>query len=457
MNRPRPPLSQVIIYAIGQLGWSLASFGAANLLVYFYMPPQSEATAVFPSYIYQGAVLGIGTIIGFVNFGGRLFDAVTDPLIAGWSDRMEAPNGKRRRLMGIAALPFALLSFLIFYPPAAEPGWINNLWLVGTIVLFYFFLTLYVIPYTALISELGHYPGDRMLISTVISVAWALGFLMGSNAYLLQSVFEKSFSSTQAFQLAIGLFALLSLVFMLVPVFFLQEKRYAYQQRLDAPPLDSLRSVFANRNFRFFLASDLMYWLALTFIQLGVSYFVTILFELDKAEATTFLAIGFVCSFLFYLPVNILVRKYGKKRLILAAFLVFSLIFALTAAVGWLDLPRRPLFYLLAVLSGFPLASFGIIPNAIIADVAHQHQASSGHYQPGMFYAVRNFMMKGGISLANLIFPSLLLLGKSAAQPAGVVAAAVLAVVFCLTGLVLFGFYREDGKAFHVGEIRVEG
>ena len=63
--------------------------------------------------------------------------------------------------------------------------------------------------------------------------------------------------------------------------------------------------------------------------------------------------------------------------------------------------------------------------------------------QAGMFYGVRNFMMKLGASLANLIFPSLLLLGKSTENPMGVKVSAILAVVFCLVGFFIFTRYKE--------------
>jgi len=65
----RPPLSVKIIFAIGQLGWSLASFGVLNLLIYFYMPPESDKTD-FPDYIFQGNILLGVTIIGLIAFGG---------------------------------------------------------------------------------------------------------------------------------------------------------------------------------------------------------------------------------------------------------------------------------------------------------------------------------------------------------------------------------------------------
>ncbi len=440
----RPPLSAKIIYALGQLGWSLTSFGAANLLIYFYFPPETgEGAGIFPNYIYQGALFGIIAVVGIINSGGRLFDAITDPLIASWSDRSEARWGKRRTFMAAAALPFALFSFLIFYPISANEM-TNTFWLIFTIFAFFLFMTLYTVPYTALISELGHHPEDRMSISTIISVTWALGFLIGNSAYALQGVFESSRSSTEAFQLAIGCFALLGLLFMLIPVFFLNEKKYAQQKASEVSAFSSLSKVFSNINFRYFTFSDLLYWVALTFIQLGVSFYITILLGMDKSFATLFMTIGFFTSFLLYGPINWLVKRKGKRQVLLLAFLVFSAVFGLTYAVAFLPLPKLFFFYALALLSAFPLAAFGIVPNAIIADIVYQHENRTGEQMAGMFYGVRNFMMKMGITLANLIFPSLLLWGKSVDNPLGVQLSALAAVLFCLAGYFLFRQYEED-------------
>lgn len=441
--KARPPMSQKIIYALGQLGWCLASFSAINLLIYFYMPSEaSQDSANFPTFIFQGAVLGVLTIVGVINFGSRIFDAITDPWIANWSDQISSTFGKRKLMMAIGVIPFALFSFLIFYPISDDIA-INSWWLIFTIVLFYLSMTVYVVPYTALISELGHQKEDRMLISTLISVTWALGFLIGNSAYAVQALFEQSRSSTEAFQLTVGIFSIVSFIFMLVPILFLKENTYC-EQKAEAPNIKAaLRTVFKDKNYLYFMTSDLMYWLAVTFIQSGVSFYITILFGLEKAYASLFMTIGFLSSFLLYVPINILVKKIGKKRTLSIAFLAFSVTFGLTVVADLALLPRMPLFYLLAILSAFPLACFGIIPNAIIADVVHAHEARTGQAQAGMFYAVRNFMMKLGVSLANLLFPSLLLLGNSIDNPMGVRGSAVCAFVFCLIGYGIFLQYQE--------------
>ena len=443
VHTQRPPTSQIAIYAVGQLGWSLASFGAINLLLYFYMPPETGEEPLFPVVIYQGAILGIATVIGLLNAGSRLFDAITDPWIAGLSDRLKGERGKRKRLMGWAAVPFALFSVAVFLPLPGVGETLNTLWLAVGILLFYFFLTLYVIPYTALIGELGHHPDDRMKISTWISLAWAVGFLIGSTVYAVQGAFAPAMGALAAFQTTVAVYAGIALVAMLVPVIWLNERRYAEQQATDTDAWTALRKVWANRDFRYFGASDMLYWLSLTFIQLGVSYYATALLGLDIGFASVFLAVGFFCSFLLYWPVNLAVRRFGKKAVLSSAFLVFGGLFLTTFMLPQIPLSGEVLIYILAVWSAYPIAVFSIVPNAVLADLVHVESARSGTYQPGMFYAARNFLMKVGITLANLIFPSLLLLGKSTENPFGVRLSALLAFGFLLVGAWLFSRYTE--------------
>lgn len=439
----RPPLRVLLLYAAGQTGWSLASYSVANLLIYFYMPPET-GRLVFPTFLHQGAVVGVFTLIGILSAAGRFFDAVIDPVVANWSDRSTARLGKRRWFMLYGALPFVLSSFLVFYPVAAGESAGNFMWLALCIGVYYFFFTFYVIPYTALIAELGHRPEDRMLISTLLSVAWALGFVAGNSIYALQSYFEgQGRGPVEAFQTSLLLLNGIALVFLLLPALLLNEKRYARQMPSEHGLRKALTAVLGNRNFRQFLLSDLLYWLALNFIQLGIGFYTTLLLQLDKRYAFVFSLVSFAVSFGFYAPVNFLARRLGKKRLVLAAFWVFALLFAAVAILRAVPLPRVWLLYGLGVAAAFPLAVFGIIPNALIGDAVEQEEKETGRQLAGMFFGVRAFVMKVGISLANLVFPSLLLLGKSMENPAGVTATAVAAVVFCLAGWQVFRKFEE--------------
>ena len=148
------PFRLLVVFALGQFGWSLASFGAGNTLLYFYMPSTDPSTGqlILPLFISQHPVFFAVTIIGLITALGRLFDSVTNPLIATWSDRCKAKIGRRRFFMAFAAAPFSLFSFLIFFPPVHASSWVNVAWLTVVLLLFYFFFVAYTTHYTALIS-----------------------------------------------------------------------------------------------------------------------------------------------------------------------------------------------------------------------------------------------------------------------------------------------------------------
>lgn len=441
MKAERPTSWVIWIYACGQLGWSLTNYCISSLLSYFYLPPEEAGSkAVFPEFIPHTTLLGL-TLLGLISFSGRFFDALIDPFVANLSDKSQNKWGKRKFFMAIASLPLALMTFLVFCPLSSEVGWFNTVWLTITVFLYYVFLALYMIPYSALISELGHVEKDRLKISMTISITWALGFLIGNGTPALQSYLEsKGTPSVYAFQTAIGLFAVIALIFMLVPVLFLDEKRYAAQGISHENFRGSLKAVFRNRNYRFFSISYLLYWLSLTFIQSGIIYYVTLLMGLEKSMASLFGVVGFFVSFALYPLISLIVRKKGKKQTLIYAFWIFCVIFAIVL----LPIPMTLRFWLVSILSSFPLAVFGILPNAIVADIVHDNERLTGENQAGMFYAVSAFMMKIGISLANLIFPSLLILGKSQDNPLGVQLSVIVALIICFLGYFVFTGYQDN-------------
>jgi Na+/melibiose symporter-like transporter len=128
--------------------------------------------------------------------------------------------------------------------------------------------------------------------------------------------------------------------------------------------------------------------------------------------------------------------------MMLGAYVVFAAIFVLTAFAPQWPGDKTWLLYVLGVAAAGPLAIFGILPNAIVGDEAEKDAASNGQQLTGMYFGITAFTMKVGISLANLIFPSLLLLGRSAQNPLGVQATALAAVAFCLAGWWAFKKYR---------------
>ncbi len=433
------------LYALGQLGWSLASYAPANLLNVFYQPPdEAGVNPLFPLFIGTALIGGVFTWLGLLSAGGRVFDAVTDPLVAGISDRFSSRWGRRIPFLAFSALPFALFSFLIFVPPVGqESGW-NVVWLAVMLFLYYLFFTLYVTPYTALLSELGKTQKERLDLSTMISVTWALGFVIGGSTFIILDLVKVHFpSNLLAFQLIMAVYSLLSFFLMLLPVLAIREDRDLGQRQQGEPLLPALRRLWGNANFRWFVASDLMYWMALTFIQIGIGYYVIVLLGLEKGWTSIYLYIMFFGSFALYVPVNVLAKKFGKKVLMMVAFALDAAVFGLVVLLGFLPFPREIQGLVVILLYIVPLAIFSILPNAMVADMSHASLKTSGFGNEGLFFGVRTLMMKFGIAFANLIFPSLIQLGARQDNDLGLRLSGAVALVICLLGLLFIGLYDE--------------
>lgn len=443
-NKPQKASTFILImYALGQLGWSLANFTATQLLNYFYLPPETETSTTFPVFIFQGLILGILTVVGLINGGSRAFDAFIDPYIANRSDRSLSKLGRRRVFMLWSFIPFALFSFLIYLPPVPYISVINAIWLAFTYFSFHIFLSLYVTPYNALISELGHTPKQRLTISSFISLTFAFGVAIGNSVYILQNYFEQFYEPVKAFQISIAIFSILSAILMLMPIIFVNEQKYCIQHATKHTPMSAIKAVLADKNFRYFLLSDLFYWLALTFVQSGLIYYITVLAKLDKAITSKFTFILLILSFLLYIPINIIANKYGKKILIVFAFLIFTIGFGLISVIGWLPFSTFWQLGILLIAALIPMAICGILPNAIIADIADANGKKTGDYKAGIYFGVRILIMKLGVSVSSLCFSSLLMLGKSTQNDTGIRLTGIVAMGFCLLGLLFFLRYNE--------------
>jgi len=443
MKKPALPLSKGIAYAIGQLGWSLTLGLVVSYLVYFYLPPEeARLPELIPSYYFIGFI----SIIGLITMGGRFIDAITDPWIATLSDRSTARRGRRISFMARGGLPMVVFMILVFTPPSVSPGPQNVIWLALTLFLFYLFYTIYVTPYFALIAELGHTPQERLNLSTYISLTFFLGTAIASQAPMIFPVFEGvGMDRVASIRMTFALLGLFSLICLYVPVLAIDEKKYSTGVPSNVPMIQSLKLTFRNRNFLPFALSDMVYFLALTILQTALIYYVTVLLRQQEQFYSVLFIIMAVVSFACYPAVNLIARRTGKKKLIVVGFIIFTIVFAMTSLFGlpWVPLSLTAQGYLLVTIGAVSLAIFGILPNAIVADIAEHDALKTGSHREGIYYGARTFMQKIGQMIAMLIFTSLLVLGKDVGDDLGVRVSGLVAAGFCLGGLYLFSLYNE--------------
>lgn len=431
-------------FAAGQFGWAMLSGIISNWLVYFYQPDEVAISQGQTVFIPQGlAILGIITVIGGITALGRVFDAFTDPMIASLSDRCTSKNGRRIPFLKWASLPLALATVLVFWSPVNEKSWINAVFLLVMVLAYYLFITAYCTPYNALISELGHTQQERLNISTAISFTFIAGTAVAYLAPAIWGIFVPALGRVGAIRLTFTVMAAIAWLCMLVPVFCIREKEYVNTVPVQESAFHSLAATFRNGEFRKFVGSDIFYWIALTMFQTGLPFFVTSLLKLPETMTTLYFVGMTALSVLFYLPVNKLTPKFGKKRMLLFAFVMFSTAFFYTGFMGKIPfLSAAAQGFVLMVFAALPMAIFGILPQAMVADIAESDSVTTGSNREGMFFAARTFAFKLGQSLSMLIFTAVSTIGTGTGT--GYRVAAFGAALFCGIGAVLLVFYNEN-------------
>ena len=129
-------------------------------------------------------VVGIGAATaGLIMMVGTLWNAVFQPLVGVWSDRVRSSKGRRRPFLAAAALPYGVAAWLLF------TDW--GLGTAGTVaymvvaVLFYFTcMALFYVPYGALAAELTASYDERTSLNTFRTLFAQVGALVGAAAPL---------------------------------------------------------------------------------------------------------------------------------------------------------------------------------------------------------------------------------------------------------------------------------
>lgn len=435
---------QKIAYSAGMMGWSIMTNIIIVMLPYFYLPPSNSGLSPL---VPQLLLFGAFNLLSIIAASGRLVDAIYDPFIASVSDRSTNPNGRRFPIMKWAILPAVVFCCLVFHPWVKGESVHNAWWLTVVLAGFFVSVTTYIIPYNALLAELTNTAEEKVKLSTLQQVGFVLGMILGALinnfADLIQSGFHVS-SRLEALQYTIIALSVFSGFVMVLPIIFINERDYVQSKPSHIPLLPAIKSTFRNSNFKYYLISDFTYYTALSIMSSGLLYFVTVLLGLPDSDGGKFMGIMVLLSLLFYPFINYGSKKFGKKKLVLFAFGILSLIFVTIFFLGKLPFAPANQMYILVAFASFPLAALGILPNAILADIAQKDTVESGENHEGMFFAVKYLFVKLGQTIGIAVFAMLTIYGKDPGNDYGLRLNGIVGFSLCIVALLFFSRFKEE-------------
>lgn len=435
----------IICFCLPQFAVGLFTTMLNNYLIYFYQP---TAASGLPTLITQGYVFaGILTVIGLIKALGHVLDAVSDPVVAGLSDKCKHKDGRRIPFMKWAAIPFALSALFIFWSPSVNPLF-NNIWLAIFIWSYYIFYTLYMIPHHALLPEMVR-NGDRLLDAyTWNSLFFVVGSMLGYATTAIVAVMKGfGFEPVMAWRMTFLSFTVIGVVLLLIPSFVIKEKEYVNSVRPTQPLMASLKHAFSNRHFRIVTLAQLFEGTGMSFFQACIMYYITELMGIPEEKSIIIMATSIVGSLVLYPAVNKWSKKKGKKVPMVVGCIVFAIAQITICIVDVFPKEYAMVTALaFALFVSLPFAVLNILPGSMMADVIRYDTAKTGINQEGTFAAAKSFITKMGTSLATMIIPSLLVVGAVTGESVGhkgLLLTALVGAGFTLVAIIIFSRYDE--------------
>jgi len=377
MSAGAMPTRQMLAY--GALGFPLA-FAALPLYVHV---PQLYADSVGLPLALVGAVLLLT----------RFADALIDPLLGQWSDRL----GNRRRLI-LIALPLLALGMAALLAPPDDGG---TTWLVLTLAITFIGFSLATINYHAWGAEIGETPQERVRVTAAREI-FALGGVVVAAA--LPSLLASDAAT-----------ALQYLGWIFVPILAVA----ALATLSGAPPANvpagttqqglPLSAVFDDPRFRRLLVVLAAGGIASAIPATLVLFFIADVLQLQEWQGL-FLVIYFVCGGLALPGWVAVARRHGKVRAWMA-----SMVLAIVSFV-WaflLDDGDGIAFALICAASGAALGAELALPPALLADLlADGRRTGRKAAGAGAYFGVWNFVTKFNLALAaGIALPLVALFG----------------------------------------------
>ncbi len=387
------------------------SYGALGLPLAFVALP---LYVILPNHYATTFGMPLATL-GLILLGARLFDAVIDPLIGRWCDRLFARSPIRVLAMGaVAALLLAAGFGLLFFPATRDP--------VGLMVWAGAFLVLTYAAYSAL--SVAHQSwgamlgGDEARRSRI--VAWREGLA------LLGVVLASIAPTVLGLPLTWVLFcACLALGWLA----WTRALRPRPQQSTHAP---DLWLPLRRPDFRRLLGIFVLNGIASAIPATLVLFFVQDRLQAPRAMEPAFLGTYFVCAAASMPLWLVLVARIGLARAWLCGMVLAVTAFIWAATLGSGDTVA---FLLVCAASGIALGTDLALPGAMLAGlIGHAGHRGSAE---GAYFGWWNFATKLNLALAaGLALPLLAVFGYTpGARDASALGA--LTIAYCLLPCVL--------------------
>jgi len=375
------------------------------------------AMAALPVYVHvpklYGDDLGLSLgVVGAILLAARLLDALQDPLLGWWSDRVAAVSGDRRPFI-VAAVPLLALGLIGLFHPPGLTGMPLAAWLAGCLGIVYVGFSMGAISYFAMGAELSADYHERTRVTAARGAFGVAGVLV---AAALPDWLAAANGSPGTLGEGLRRFSLLYVPILLLAAaatLFGSPRVGAARPAAAPAPADRtlLRSLLApltNSGFRGLLLVFVVSGVASAIPATLILFYVQDVLERPELSGA-FLALYFLfgaAGMPFWVAAS---RRVGKKRAWLLGMLMSVAAFVWAYLLGPGDAFG---FGMVCALSGIAYGAELALPPSILADVVDRDRAAGTQRPDGAYFGLWQLTEKLNLALAaGLALPALGALG----------------------------------------------
>jgi glycoside/pentoside/hexuronide:cation symporter, GPH family len=376
------PFLTKFIYGIGDWGNTTTS----TIIGFFFLFFLTDVALLPPIYITP--VMLIGTI----------WDAINDPLIGVFADRVNTRWGRRRPFFLFVAVPFGLSFMLLWWVPPLSRDIALMFYYMAAYILFDTAFTSLTVPYGALTPELTQDYDERTQLN---------GFRMGTSMFggliaaFMVPVIAGLFADKRMGYLVMAvIFGSLAMIPYFV-IFFKIKEKYTSTDSSNLNIISGFIYTWKNRAFRYTAGIYTTAWMTVALVQALFVYYVTYWMhmgdQLDYLLAAVQLA-SFLC-----IPIIVkLSEKIAKTRAYILGMVWWAIVMLI---LSFLQPTAGKVVYFIAALAGMGVAAAHVIPWSLIPDVVDDDELITGHRREGTFYGFMVLIQKSGTAIVLALLP----------------------------------------------------
>lgn len=443
-NSKRPlPMGIKLGYGVGGFADNLTSMFFSSFFLFFL----TDTVGIHPAFA------------GTITFIAVLWDAITDPFIGHFSDKLTWKSGRRRPLMLLIAIPFGL-SFAFLFTAVEGTMVFKQFYYIIFCIIFWTCFTIFSVPFNAFGAEITDDFNNRNTLRSFIGVFSLISiFFATSVSMMILGHFSATASPEQGWKAVGWVNGTLTIFAVLLTWRFTKgwEKNPSKLNHMDnknPSMVNTFIKILKVKSFRFIAIAQILFCIGMQIVQGITIYLLTNNLGFDEGRTAMYYTINLAISIMTIPIILNVANKIGKRKAYILLITIGAIMMGTFAIFGINSMTSLILF---SIFQATSVGTYQTLCISMVLDCCDLIEYSTGKRLEGLTTSLASLMMKGGFAIGTWITGLLIsatgympnALEQSASALKGILLIATVAgPIFYILSIFVVKLYKLDKNKF---------